>query len=93
MVDSWLLGVLHDPALAGAAVADLQPDGTARPWTQTAGKRKAAAVLDADDDSGGGGGASSGSSGGESSQASSSGSSQATVPPREGAEENPICLD
>ena len=94
VVDSWLLGVLHDPALAGAAVADLQPDGTARPWTQTAGKRKAAAVLDADD-SGGGGGASSGSSGGESSQASSAGSSsQATAaPPREGEEENPICLD
>ena len=93
VVDSWLLGVLHDPALAGAAVADLQPDGTARPWTQTAGKRKAAAVLDADDD-GGGGGASSGSSGGESSRRRRRGSSQATAaPPREGAEENPICLD
>ena len=78
---------------AGAAVADLRPDGTARPWTQTAGKRKAAAVLDADDDSGGGG-ASSGLSGGESSRAWSSGGSQATAaPPREGAEENPTCLD
>ena len=90
VVDSWLLGVLHDPALAGAAVADLS-DGTARPWTQTAGKRKAAAVLDADDDGGGGGVERF--VGRRARRRRRRGAARRPPPRRREGAENPICLD